>query len=208
MSDHPRRIECFLLTETEFIKRSLRRFAFTSQRLCAAIAAGTNPYGCCNAETVIEPRVHKPRQPDGLETLGPDVPRDDPRWPASCVYCGETFLPEHHWQVNDDRLYENAERGVVTTLTAAPVGALWWAHWCQRSGSIHWKARGGGPHLLVRTPGGDWDVDMASSNGDGEGWERTGEPPKVTVRPSIGICDKQGGWKYHGFLTDGVLEEC
>src|SRR3989337_911889 len=32
---------------------------------------------------------------------------------------------------------------------------------------------------------------------------RTGEPPKITVRPSIGISSPI---RYHAFLTDGVLQ--
>jgi len=200
------RVECFLLTETEYIQRFLRRFAFERQRPCPAVAEGRNPFGCCDASVVIEARVHKPRPPLAYETEGPEVPRDDPRWPVACAYCGQPFEAEHQWQVNDHRLWESAERGLETTLRDAPVGAMWWAWWCGNWGSPQWEARGRGPHLYVQTPGGEWDVDAPSSNGNG--WERSGEPPKVTARPSIGIYDRQGGWKYHGFLTDGVLEEC
>lgn len=41
-----------------------------------------------------------------------------------------------------------------------------------------------------------------------QGWERTGTPPNVTARPSIGMPDAKGGFRYHAFLTNGVLEEC
>ncbi|HTR86203.1 MAG TPA: DUF6527 family protein [Reyranella sp.] len=45
-----------------------------------------------------------------------------------------------------------------------------------------------------------------------KGWEPSGEWPKATLKPSIGIRnpDKKDGQPYHwhGFLTNGVFEEC
>jgi hypothetical protein len=45
-----------------------------------------------------------------------------------------------------------------------------------------------------------WHTTARSSN-DAEGmWEVTGEPPNITVRPSINV---MGDW--HGWITDGEL---
>ncbi len=90
-----------------------------------------------------------------------------------------------------------------------PPGAMWFAPWLTNlRDSIHFEAlpadvRAKG-HLLVKTPGGDWDVDSKSANGTG--WTRTGEPPLVTARPSIGVPWPE--MKYHGFLSDGFLVPC
>jgi hypothetical protein len=199
-------IECFLIEPIDYVRRSLRRFAFTSQRQCFEVKpGGSNPFGCCDASIVIDPMMPKPQSPDHIErAVDWKVLAGHPDWPRVCSYCFQPFTDEHQWQVNEDRLYENSERGVRCTLRDAPPGAMWWAHWCQDWGSIQWKARGGGPHLFVMTPGGVWDIDQGCRDTpDGNGWERTGEPPEITARPSILISDR-----YHGFLTGGVLQEC
>jgi hypothetical protein len=102
-------------------------------------------------------------------------------------------------------IYRRTDTGEEMVLRDAPAGAMWWAdRYSEAFGSIYHKERGGGPHLLVKTPGGEWDIDSKSSNG--EGWQRTGEPPNVTANPSIGAGKgPDGGWKYHGWLRNGVL---
>ena len=66
--------------------------------------------------------------------------------------------------------------------------------------------------LVLKTPAGDWMIDGPSRNNGitGAGWTRTGDPPNITVRPSIGMGDGKGKgrWKYHGHLNNGVLEAC
>lgn len=106
------------------------------------------------------------------------------------------------------RRVDTGEEGALWTF---PVGAMWWAWWLDGSYfSKKHTARGGGPHLIVRTPGGDWDIDAPSSNGDG--WDRTGIPPAVTARPSILFQSEDAkGTKierYHGWLTNGILIKC
>jgi hypothetical protein len=55
--------------------------------------------------------------------------------------------------------------------------------------------------VRICLPGGDWwDVDGPASNSD-SGWSVTGEPPNLTVHPSIGTST------YHGWLKDGVLSD-
>lgn len=62
------------------------------------------------------------------------------------------------------------------------------------------------PDVYVVTPGG-----LARIGGKNSLWTLTGELPKVTARPSILISEydfdghKQPRW--HGYLTDGFLEE-
>jgi alkylmercury lyase len=78
-------------------------------------------------------------------------------------------------------------------------GDLWWdpefAGWLDSEAH---RARGGGPHLIVRLPNGwDWDLDGPMSNGPG--WWRMGEPPNVTAFPSVIAED------YHGFFLQGRL---
>lgn len=70
-------------------------------------------------------------------------------------------------------------------------------------------------HLIVKTPGGDWDIDSRASNCTLPNdklhrcWVRHGEPPNIDVNKS-GITCKAGagsiivgGW--HGFLRNGYL---
>lgn len=40
------------------------------------------------------------------------------------------------------------------------------------------------------------------------GWTVTGEWPKVTATPSLGCMEREGAFHWHGFLRDGVFEEC
>jgi hypothetical protein len=39
-------------------------------------------------------------------------------------------------------------------------------------------------------------------------WSVSGEWPKVTMSPSIGHRGHHMGWCWHGFLRDGMFEEC
>lgn len=133
-----------------------------------------------------------------------DHPHDDPLWPKACA-CGYVFSDDDHWQVFDERLFVRRDTGEVTTLEKAPVGAMWYADWFE-------NYRGPDGHcLVVRTPGGDWIVDMPATRPGGKPWTRTGTPPDVTAHPSICIGKDppgDGPWKYHGWLKAGWLEEC
>lgn len=87
-----------------------------------------------------------------------------------------------------------------TTKSGQPEpGDMWWdPDLAGRFDSEAHQARGGGPHLVVRLPNDlDWDIDGPMDNGPG--WYRTGEPPNVTVVPSV------VGWGYHGLLLKGKL---
>ena len=197
------RIQCFLLVPTPLVLISLRRYAYRDkERLC------------------VDGRIHDAAVIIGQEESsesrgdrgGTRFPKDDPRWPKVCACCAYEFQDADEWQ-NFDRLYSGAPDGNLYTLHhdpaqgGAPPGAMWFTPWMDFPGSIYHQQRGGGPHLCCRTPGGDWDIDSKSSNG--EGWTREGEPPNVTANPSIGAGrNPDGNYKYHGWLKNGWLDEC
>jgi len=192
------KIKCMFFEPTEFAELALRRYKGVreSELLCPASGLGYH-----NATVVVVPQMPRPAEyPNGCGILEhPDYPHTDPRWPKACP-CGYEFQNGDHWQINIHVLYSNPEMNGLIPLEQAPVGAMWDAWW------YHFKGPDG-RCLVVRTPGGDWVIDAKAQ--DGRGWTRTGEPPELTVKPSIGIGGDPGkGWKYHGFLTNGYLEEC
>lgn len=186
------RIHCFFLTPVEQSDVIFRRYR--SSDYGKADIACPGKMGYCTTTVVVE-RVsvgnNSYRKPD-------DEKKADPRWPKKCEDCGYEYQPEDHWQWGERQLYERSDTKELVALQEAPVGAMWNADWLKGSHRI--KDRPDGLVLTVRTPDGDWVIDGGSSNGNG--WERTGEPPMITASPSI-ICGS-----YHGWLRNGVLEEC
>lgn len=93
-------------------------------------------------------------------------------------------------------------------------GDLWFAPWLVgRNDPNHWLSKnymndwqGKRLPLVVRLPGGvDFGIDGPEySHGKpfGDGWKVTGDPPKLTLTPSINISGT-----YHGHICDGVLSE-
>lgn len=153
---------------------------------------------------------------DGIDHVSGEVSwsRDDPRWPKACA-CGYVFTPDDSWLVDYWHEMRRSDGGDPICVQDAPVGAMWWAPWLgdRRWGeffaSTEHAARGGGPHLIVKTPAGDWDIDSKAKNGtNGSGWTRTGTPPLVTARPSIGFQRDDGSFLYHAYLTNGILKDC
>lgn len=57
------------------------------------------------------------------------------------------------------------------------------------------------PHLAVMTAAGLACLDCPATDPPHGYWTRTGEPPLVTVVPSLNISDEA----WHGWLTNGVL---
>lgn len=211
-------IECFLIEPTNRYWRLLRRYTSSPARPCAAY-----PDAYHNAEVFIgeiEADQHPVIRDD-------PAMRSDPRWPATCDRCGYVFTDEDERQVNYDQQYVDARTGSVYALYGphhlprpmvpiepAPVGAIWRATWYE---DLPEFIGADGQSYLVRTPGGDWAIDGPSTDQAhnqipkkvGGGWQRSGTAPKFTVRPSILIGKRpDGSWTYHGFLTDGRLEEC
>lgn len=115
-------------------------------------------------------------------------------------------------------LYRRADTGEEMTLSEAPAGAMWDAHWYGRDkkGGPWGAGRGtDGLWLVVKTPGGEWLPDMRASNctmpDDNEHrcWVRHGAPPEVTVDKNGLTCGAGAGsigiGSYHGFLRAGCL---
>jgi hypothetical protein len=196
------RIVCFMLLPTDCYEIGLRRFTFSTPDAALPCAAR---YGIHNAYVQIG-REHYSEQP----TIGDfGYAHDDPRWPRTCDACGTPFFEDDPWQVVYHQFYRRGDNGALVTLEHAPPGAMWDADYLLPS-----YAGPDGRSLVLRTPGGDWLIDRSPSGQKGVGgWQRTGEPPKVTARPSIQITNPPGPASgglpsYHGFLTAGVLEEC
>jgi hypothetical protein len=58
------------------------------------------------------------------------------------------------------------------------------------------------PPVLVKMPNGEvFSVD-ASVSGKSSGWAVTGEPPNITMSPSINLVGR-----YHGWLQNGVISD-
>lgn len=81
----------------------------------------------------------------------------------------------------------------------AVVGAMfWWSH-VRRDYDTQPRPM---PHLAVVTVSGPACLDCPATDPPYTYWTRTGEPPLVSVTPSLDIGSEP---KWHGFLTDGVL---
>jgi hypothetical protein len=211
-------IECFLIEPTDQYWRMLRRYVSDLNRPCPAC-----PDAYHNAEVLID-TVEAESHPT---TSDDPAMRDDPRWPTTCDRCDYTFVETDERQVSHDQQYVDRRTGLVYTIhgshhvprphvpiEAAPDGAIWRATWYEDMPEF---TGSDGHSYIVRTPGGDWAVDGPSTDHasrpqpkrTGGGWQRHGSPPFLTVRPSILLGKKpDGSWTYHGFLTNGFLEEC
>ncbi len=192
------RIRCHLLTPTEGAVRTLRVYEATAGR-CPGRLGYHNAVSKIGLMEVPKGRLLGVNGGPSVDR----VPDDDPRWPTHCASCSHVFSAEtlrlrlDQWT----RLYRRADTGEALSLSEAEVGAMWFADWYS---NVYRGADG--RCLVVRTPGGDWIVDSAPSTGGR--WIRDGEPPDVTVSPSILFDGAHGGPLYHGFLRAGWLEEC
>ncbi len=181
-------VTCFLIHAAHRSRYHLRRYRSSELEQCPGYFGYHNARGPLLAETDDDPA-----QPDVRCSNPPQVPRGDARWPAKCDGCDYVFQEGDAWQVFGEALYRNAA-GELLELRSAPAGAMWLSNW--------WPDRGpDGNCWTVRLPDGhDWMIDGPASNGGR--WTRTGDAPRLTVRPSI------QSPRYHGWLTDGVLVPC
>lgn len=186
------KIQCFFIRPSLVAEESFRRFSIhpEDRKDCpltgntmhsASKIVGRVPWGLNNGGVGADPE---------------ECVKRDPRWPTHCE-CGYEFKPTDYWQHNFNVMYRSCAGSGddLWVLSQAPAGAMWNADWM----SDQWKGPDG-LCLIVKTPGGDWMIDAPSSQGPG--WRREGTPPRITVRPSILLPT------YHGWLNDGVLEEC
>lgn len=62
--------------------------------------------------------------------------------------------------------------------------------------------------IVVLPNGGHFNLKWAAEVGDGTGtWDVTGEPPNITVHPSIESLPSLSRPRWHGFLKDGVFTD-
>lgn len=123
----------------------------------------------------------------------------------------EKLLSYECWDRHSITGWSRADTGEVAEhISDFGVGAMWFATWYPR----YWQNETG-PHLIVATPGGSWDVDSRCSNCTliadelHRCWVRHGEPPNVTVDKNGLTCGAGAGsiicGNYHGFLQNGAL---
>jgi hypothetical protein len=187
-------VQCYWLEESGKIKRSFRRYRMSEVEPAPGDKC-PGPYSYHNAQAPLD-EIDWPVK-TVIEAFTSQFPHDDPRWPKKCAECDYVFQESDQWQIFTDTLYQRTDTGQIVTLADAPPGAMWDAWWM----GDHYKGRDG-LHLCVLLPDGThWTVDGPSSGG-GPGWSRTGQPPKVTASPSILTI------KYHGYLIDGMLNQC
>ena len=179
------KIICFFTDPTERAASLLRRY--NPNEKCPG------KYCYHNAQIQINEVDYPMSEYDGEGGLNFD--KKDLRWPNKCAYCDYIFKDSDQWQHNLDRIYQEVNGSRRFALRDAPVGAMWYARWQFHLGPD-------GKSLYVVTPGGEWCIDSPANNSKTP-WTRSGIPPKITARPSILIGDR-----YHGFLTEGVLESC
>lgn len=188
---------CFLITPTGEAMRSLRRYTARDDRHCPA--RGT--WGHQASVTLdIAPITRDMR---GFLVKGDERPnRDDPRWPAHCEHCGYAFedddprvldLDEIYLTPDGRQVHLSTRRRELLGVAPASAGAMWNAPWMADA----WQGPDGRALYLRLPDGHDWFVDGPSRNGGS--WTRSGEPPHLTVTPSIASPG------YHGWLSAGVL---
>lgn len=126
-------------------------------------------------------------------------PHDDPRWPQVCHCGGYLFVNSDHWQNNYVRIFRMPDGSEFQFWGAfgkvAPVGAMIRATWFD-----DFKDIPGDSWLIALPDGGEWITTQKASGGGH--WEVTGEPPNITVSPSIWH-NQPNGW--HGFIRNGEL---
>ena len=181
-------IRCFLAEASGIDQLSLRRY---TDQPCTL-----NAMGCHDAMT---PVVEIARS-----LASPEYEPGDARWPRACL-CGHEFAETDHRQVFREEIYRGThpERGPMEfTLRDAPAGALWRAPWFEDV--AEWRGPDGHSYMVM-TPAGEWVIDGTAITGGR--WQREGQAPRFTVRPSI-LIQRHGEVTFHAFLTDGVLVPC
>ena len=208
------KIRCFLLKPTDRVRVFLRRYTRENTPDCCPASPGK--YSSHTARSFIgeETGIY---DSEGYLTNGvrPIEARDDPRWPVVCP-CGYPFQEEDEWQRFVELVYRREDTGEEMTLSGAPAGAMWEAWWVDRFYVPQ------GPHnLVVKTPGGDWEIDSQARNctmsedrkqEKHHCWIRHGDPPDITVNKEGGPTCQAGAGSiqcgaYHGFLRHGYLED-
>lgn len=86
----------------------------------------------------------------------------------------------------------------------AGVGAMYWRYHERKEYDHDPRPL---PHLAVLTPGGIACLDCPADKEPHAYWTRSGEPPDVTVSPSLDV-GPETPTHWHGFLVAGQLNPC
>jgi len=196
-------VRCFWMTPLDRVRVSLRRFTF-------GLSNPTVPDDPCPARggvdghesgfVVIEANDARVRwiddQADGTHRMRDLLAPIDERWPLACVHCREELPPTACRQIWPDVLFSGAPDERLYTRRDMPPGAMYDAD--EYHAFTEWCGPDGRSIVVVLPDGTSWQVDAPPAKGD-TGWTRTGEPPLLTVRPSVQTPT------YHGYLIEGVL---
>lgn len=186
-----RAVVCFLLEEVARVRRGLR--CHSSERCAGSV-------GYHNARHAHDEIAYPPGA-IGIDAIvdRPHIPEE--LWPDRCDACGYRFGVSVDRQITTCRVYRRADTGELVTLRTAPHGAMWRATWMEP----HPTSPDGLAYVVKLPDGTDWLIDGptydAAVNTNGPGWTRSGEAPRLTVRPSI-LIHRTG---YHATLENGVL---
>ncbi len=185
------------------------RAEFFVQRFYDKATCAAKPGDYCRA------RVQAWAGPDKELEANNRWPADtDPRWPKCCEACGKEFAADASRSTGSRTIVARADTGEEIDLCNAPVGACWDASWYRDE-----RAGPDGRRLIVKTPGGDWDIDSRASNctmpnDDAHRcWVRHGRPEDGTlnVDKNGNTCQAGAGsiicGNYHGFLRNGYLTD-
>lgn len=194
----------FYLVETERSRLYLRRFG---EGTCPAMS-GSHSYH--NAKVLIGESAKESVCKDHHDP-------SDPRWPTQCA-CGYDFKDDDSWQLFTRRIYRRHDTNEEMILDDAPIGACWNNPWMTtRKTHPAFGIGEDGRCLSVRTPGGDWTIDVRANNctlphdQTHKCWVRHGRPEDGTLHVDKNghSCSAGAGsiamGSYHGFLHNGIL---
>lgn len=129
------------------------------------------------------------------------------------IFSGDLLPGGGEWDSHVLTGWRNPLTGQITEWPhQQEVGAMWFATWLPKGFTWSNEAEA---HLIVKTPGGSWDIDARASNCAMPGdrlhrcWCRHGVPPEIDVNKNGLTCQAGagsimiGGW--HGFLRNGYL---
>lgn len=189
-------VECFWVEPTGKSLRTLRRYQ-RGEDPCP----GQRDYHQAIVEvgddfdTIWSTQEYNGVQHRHVAAIDPAEYHDDPRWPTFCE-CGYEFKDTDHWQVNQEPIYASADGRRAWTSPAygrkPTPGAMFEIFWRPEL-----RKEDGHALAVVCPDGAVWEIDAQATSGGY--WTRDGDPPKLTVTPSIQTPE------YHGFLKDGVL---
>ncbi len=221
-------IQCFYLVPSGRQRLWLRRYQSESHGQCPSAE------GYHNAMTLVGDTAEKKNPQGYIEGVPPEVYQDDPRWPVKCG-CGYEFrILEDTWQVFTRSLFRREDTGAETTIEDAPAGAIWNAWWnadiwhgedglnlmCKMPGDHHWNIDGcasncDSPCARCHVPRHACQCKYPNGYVDSRPhkcWVRHGTPPNLTVDKNGITCGAGAGSilvpGWHGYLRNGILQEC